>query len=114
MLPAERIVVAQLAAFNARNIDAFAGCFSDDIEMRDFPDHQLVVAGIKELRARYSTLFLRPGLRVESVHRFCLGEVVCDHQRIHGLHREAVELMCFFHVVDGRIVRVTYTHGPGF
>ena len=114
MLPSERTVIAQLAAFNARNLDAFAGCYSDDVEMRSFPDHQLVVAGMKELRARYSTLFLRPGLRVESVHRFCMGEVVCDHQRIHGLHPEPVELMAFFHVEDGRIVRVVFAHGPGF
>lgn len=115
MTQAERVVLAQLAAFNAKDMDAFAGCFSHDIEMRTFPDNGLVVAGQKELRARYSTLFLYPGgLRVESVHRFCMGDVVCDHQRIHGLHAEPTELMCFFHIDDGRIVKVLYAHGPGF
>lgn len=49
-------VARQLAAYNARDLDAFAACYTDDVVLEDARAGAFV-RGLDQLRQRYGALF---------------------------------------------------------
>jgi hypothetical protein len=87
------VVIAQLEGYNARDIDAFAGTFTDDIivydletpagSATDVPSERF--RGIAALRARYGAQFTtHPNQRSTVVSRQVLGDYVFDLEYITG------------------------------
>ncbi|WBQ11490.1 nuclear transport factor 2 family protein [Hyphomonadaceae bacterium ML37] len=100
----------QLAAYNARDLDAFAACFAPDVEVYDFPG-VLVVQGRDAFRARYVERFKSEGLHAIAVHRAVIGERVIDHERVwlDGPGKSApVDLVVIYTVRGGLIARVDF------
>ncbi|MGP1276446.1 MAG: nuclear transport factor 2 family protein [Caulobacterales bacterium] len=101
---------AQLAAYNARDLDAFAACFSDDVEVYDFPG-ALSLKGREAFRVRYVERFKSEGLHAIAVHRAVIGARVIDHERV-WLEGEAksapIDLVVIYTVRDGLIARVDF------
>jgi hypothetical protein len=50
------LAAAQLAAYNAKDLDAFCACYSDDVSVLD-ADGQTTLLGQAAFRARYDGLF---------------------------------------------------------
>lgn len=100
----------QLAAYNARDLDAFAACFAPDVEVYDFPG-ALVVQGRDAFRARYVERFRSEGLHAIAVHRAVIGERVIDHERVwlDGPGKGApIDLVVIYTVRAGLIARVDF------
>jgi len=77
-------VDAQLAAYNARDVDAFIACYTADCTIDDGEGTRLMT-GHDEMRARYRALFdASPNLHCEIVHRTRIGDYVLDEESISG------------------------------
>lgn len=106
----ERLAEAQLVAYNARDLDAFAACFADDVEVYDFPG-VLSLKGRDAFRARYVERFKAEGLEAIAVHRAVIGSRVIDHERVwlEGRGKSApIDLVVIYTVRDGFIARVDF------
>ncbi|MGX6648051.1 nuclear transport factor 2 family protein [Maricaulaceae bacterium MS644] len=104
------IAERQLAAYNARDLDAFAACFAEDVEVYDFPGVR-VLSGREAFRARYEARFQNEGLEAVAVHRTVIGPRVIDHERVwfDGRGRsEPVDLVVVYTVRDAVIARVDF------
>ncbi|MCA3005726.1 MAG: nuclear transport factor 2 family protein [Planctomycetaceae bacterium] len=79
------IVQAQLDAYNARDIDAFAATFTDDAVAYDLDSNTRRFAGMPALRERCGAQFVRcPAQRSLVVSRNVVGLYVFDLELITG------------------------------
>jgi hypothetical protein len=77
-------VEAQLAAYNARDLEAFVACYTPDCRAEDGAGNRLF-AGHAEMRERYGAMFAAsPGLHARIVHRTRIGRYVLDEEEITG------------------------------
>ena len=77
-------VDAQLAAYNAHDVDAFMVCYSADCVVDDADGTRLLTAHT-EMRTRYVALFQNsPKLHCEIVSRIVIGDYVIDEESITG------------------------------
>ncbi len=77
-------VDAQLAAYNARDVEAFLACYNADCAIDDGEGTRLMT-GHADMRARYRTLFDgSPSLHCDIVHRTRIGDYVLDEESISG------------------------------
>lgn len=100
----------QLAAYNARDLDAFAACFAEDVEVYDFPG-VLSLSGREAFRARFIERFKSEGLEAIAVHRAVIGNRVIDHERVWLEGREngaPIDLVVIYTVQGGFIARVDF------
>ena len=77
-------VDAQLAAYNAHDVDAFMACYRTDCVVDD-GDGTRLLTGHTEMRPRYVALFQSsPKLHCEIVSRIVIGDYVIDEESITG------------------------------
>ncbi len=77
-------VDAQLAAYNARDVDAFIACYCPDCAIDDGAGSRLMT-GHAEMQVRYQALFDgSPNLHCVIVHRTRIGDYVIDEESISG------------------------------
>jgi hypothetical protein len=77
-------VDAQLAAYNARDVDALVACYQPDCTIDDGAGARLMT-GHAEMQARYRALFDgSPNLHCVIVHRTRIGDYVIDEESIGG------------------------------
>ena len=90
-------VEAQLAAYNAHDVDAFMRCYTQDCVIEDGAGTRLLT-GHAEMRPRYVSLFASsPNLHCKIASRICIGDYVIDEERITGRVpdlRHAVVIYC--------------------
>ena len=106
--PLSAIIDAQIAAYNAQDIDAFLGFFREDFEFWDFPD-TLRFKGRKEAQTRYEALFgANPNLRARVLTRIVRAPLVVDHEHLTGHARrgEGINGVVIYELVDGLIAKV--------
>ncbi|MEO1658931.1 MAG: nuclear transport factor 2 family protein [Pseudomonadota bacterium] len=107
-LDAEGVVQRQVDAYNARDIDAFADLFADDVEVYDFPN-TLIVKGKKVFRQRYAERFLHnPDLHAEIHRRFAAGRYVVDFETPRGAQFGDAPAVAIYEVADGLITKVWF------
>lgn len=75
------VIERQLAAYQAKNLDAFVACYAPDVELYEFPD-KLLAKGAAALRERYQARFADPILRAEIIGRVTIGDKVIDREQI--------------------------------
>jgi hypothetical protein len=103
------LVQRQLDAYNAHDLERFAACFSDDIRLFRMPSTTPTTVGKPALRAFYAEhRFSIPALRAELLARIACGDKVVDHERVHGLGEDPVEMIAVYQVRDGVIVEVWF------
>jgi len=106
MTPAE-LVQEQLEAYNARDLARFLACFSDDVCVYRPPHGEPVIEGKAAFGDFYAReRFIHEGLRAELVNRIVLGDKVFDHELIHGISEQPVEMAVCFVVENGLITKV--------
>jgi uncharacterized protein (TIGR02246 family) len=107
-MSAPDVVEAQLAAYNAQDLDAFCACFADDCVIADL-NGAVTQAGIDQIRERYATMFaLHPENKARIVHRIAVGDVVIDHEEVSRTPGQSFEAVAIYTVKNGRIARVDF------
>jgi hypothetical protein len=110
MTTALRMVQRQLDAYNARDIDAFAACFTEDVQLHELHDSSVIAEGRQALRTLYQDLFERcPKLHAMLLNRIENGDVVVDHERVSGMGEEDQEAVAIYRVRDGLIQQVWFS-----
>lgn len=100
-------VSAQLEAYNARDIERFVPCFTDDCVVEDGRGNVLM-SGSAEMREKYGAMFASsPNLFCTIVTRIRAGDYVVDEERVVG--REAggeLHVMVAYRLAGERIAHV--------
>ncbi len=111
-LNAIRLAQRQLDAYNARDVDAFVACFSDDVEVRDFPSGALSErsSGGAAFRASYAKFFTeKPDVRCNLTGRIVKGNVVMDEEFITGFpDGKTMRAVAIYETREDKIFRVTF------
>ena len=79
------LIDAEVAAYQARDVERFLTYFSPDVKIMDGSGRTLM-EGAQALRSYYGPLFAdSPNLDVIIVARIAVGQFVIDHERIEGM-----------------------------
>ena len=103
-------VRAQLAAYNARDIDAFIDCYAEDCVVEDGAG-TVAMRGRAAMRESYAAMFTAsPELNCRLVSRIVLDEYVLDEERVTGragLPDES-HVVAVYRVAEGLIQHVRF------
>jgi hypothetical protein len=103
---AERVVQAQVDAFNRRDVEAFMATYAPGAIHWEYPA-DTVFAGAARIRAHYTELFADPDasrLHATVRSRMVKGRFVIDEEYIVGLPADDPHVsVIIYEVVDGRI-----------
>jgi hypothetical protein len=103
----EALVQLQLDAYNARDLQRFTACYSDQVKVFRPPAPEPVLEGKAAFADYYATQrFNCPGLHAQLVNRMVLGRRVVDHERITGIGDQPLEMAVVYEVADGLIQAV--------
>jgi hypothetical protein len=76
------ITQAQLDAYNAQDLEAYCGYFTDDVVVANVGG-EVTGQGIEAYRTRYRDAFARfPANKAELLARIVLADTVIDHERV--------------------------------
>jgi hypothetical protein len=108
MSPAE-VVNAQLDAYNARDIEAFAMTYAEGACVYKMPHSELIFEGRRQIVEHYgSRTFANEALHAQVLARLVIGNKVIDHERTVGLRPGPVEVMVVYEVSDDLIQAVWF------
>lgn len=99
----------QVEAYNARDIEAFAACYAEDVVIVDAAGAELT-RGRAKLAEQYGRWFGRnPELHVEIVSRIEIGPFVIDAELVSGTPDGDNQAVAIYRVADdGLIDRVQF------
>jgi hypothetical protein len=106
------IVQRQLEAYNARDLEAFAATYAEEIEIWRMPNLEPAIVGMAKLRETYRMRFESPGLHADIGARIVIGNKVIDHERVVGIREHPIEAVAVYEVEAGLIRRVWFYY-PG-
>lgn len=109
----EAVVQAQLAAYNARDLDAFLATYAGDAQLFEHPS-KLLASGGAQMRERYAARFAEPNLHAVVVKRIVMGNFVIDHERITRTFPEGTgvqDAIAMYEVQGTLITRVWFIFG---
>ena len=103
------IAQAQLDAYNAQDLDAYCGFFTDDLVVANL-NGAVTTQGAAAFRAKYAQVFAEfPQNRVELLNRIVLGETVIDHERvIRKAGAEPFEVGAIYTFAGDKIARIDF------
>ncbi|PIF75098.1 hypothetical protein CLU95_2238 [Variovorax sp. 54] len=111
--PPEAVVQRQLAAYNAKDLDAWLATYAEDARQFELAG-KLLAAGHAELRARTAIRFAEPDLHARLLQRSVMGNVVIDHEVVTRNFPEGigtVEMVCVYVVRQGLIQTASFEIG---
>ena len=104
----ELLVQQQLAAYNARDIDAFLLPYSDSVELYAYPG-KLMGKGKEAMRQSYTGMFQQvTQLHCELVNRMVIGNVVIDHESVSGFGPKPLRAIAIYTITNGKIQKVEF------
>jgi putative hydrolases of HD superfamily len=107
------VVQRQLDAYNARDIDAFMPCWTDDCQCYEFPD-RLLVAGHAQLRQRHVERFQDVALHGKLIQRMTLDDLVVDREivtRTFPQGQGEIDVIAMYQLQDGKISKAWFRFG---
>lgn len=105
----EEAAQAQLDAYNARDVVAFAEVYADDVQLLTLKTGERFCAGKEELRLRYAPMFERcTDLHCRLVSRTVCGNVVIDEERVTGQITGEIHAVAVYEVINGLIQRAWF------
>lgn len=102
----DKIVQKQVEAFNARDLESFANCYSEDVVVKNFPSDTLYI-GRQQLKDNYKTFYsTTPSIEVKVSSRIIIGSTVIDQEfvTIGGKQKQQVAI----YETDGLIKSMTF------
>jgi len=108
-------VVEQLiAAYNAKNIEAFISLYDENVEFYAFPN-ELMFKGKEKLIARYGIMFKKlKCIQSSPIKRIVHGNIVIDHELSETCSKDAkvvdkrAEFVTSYQVDNGKITKVLF------
>lgn len=101
-------VEEQLDAFNARDLERFLACYSDDIVIEDGAG-ELIYAGIAAMRENYTLSFSHyPQVDCRITNRIRIGNYVIDEERITGMGPTERHAVAIYRVEGEKIKHVRF------
>jgi hypothetical protein len=108
----EAFAQRQLEAYNARDLERFVAEYTEDVVAYRLPEAEPVLVGKQAFAEHYrKNRFSLPGLRAEVVNRMVFGNKVIDHERVHGVGAEAMEVAAIYEVTPQGISKVWFLSG---
>lgn len=107
------VVERQLAAYNAKDLDAFMAFYAPDAELIELPDKPLAKSAAA-MRERYRQRFADPILHCTIANRIVIGNKVIDHERIRRTWPEGPgtwEAVAIYEVRGALVQRVWFIFG---
>ncbi|MFN9810556.1 MAG: nuclear transport factor 2 family protein [Deltaproteobacteria bacterium] len=99
-------VEAQLEAYNARDVDRFVACFTEDVVVEDARGARLL-EGRDAFRASYGAMFAAsPGLHCRAIARLRAGAFVVDEERVTGRGPDELHVIVVYTLRDDLIAHV--------
>ncbi len=81
-----QLAQAQLDAYNAHDVEAFASVYSDDVQLIDLSTGKIFCNGISDLREHYARKFAEtPAMHCRLVSRIDCPPFVIDEEDVTGL-----------------------------
>jgi hypothetical protein len=106
------VVQRQLEAYNRHDLKAFLDCYGEDARIIRLPALEPWLTGKAQIEAFYaSNRFNVPTLKAEILHRITFGNKVVDHERVHGLADNSVDVVVVYEVIQDWIEQVWF-HRP--
>jgi hypothetical protein len=105
-----RVVQRQLDAYNARDLEAFAATYTDEVTIYRLPATQPAIAGKAQLREVYRQRFASPNLHADILSRIVMGNKVIDHERVTGIGEKPLEAVAVYEVAGGLIKTVWFLY----
>lgn len=103
------VAEAQLVAYNARDLDAFAACFHESVKAELVMSGETLFEGMDELRVFYTRRFSNPDLHAYVTHRIPLGNVVIDHEEVTGMiPGKTIPVVAIYEIEDEKIKSVRF------
>ena len=111
---AQRLVRAQVDAYNRHDLDAFANTYAADATFYAFPD-TLVGRGQEMLRAQYGQVFANsPNLHVSVIGELVAGKYVILEELLTGSQGpDSSKHVVIYEVTNGKISRVWFLPPTG-
>ncbi len=109
----ERIVQAQLDAYNARDLEAWLETYSEDAQQYLLHTGELAT-GRDAIRKRMEERFRDPELHANLIHRITMENIVVDHELVARTFPDGlglVEMVCIYEVSHDKIVKATFAIG---
>jgi hypothetical protein len=104
-------VIAQVAAYNAHDVDGFVACYATDAEIVDGGSGRTLMSGHAEMRERYARLFAtHPDAHADIRERMREGDWVVDHELVHTGGEQRGYVVAY-RLRDGLISRVLILGG---
>ena len=89
-------VERQLEAYNARDVERFVACFTDDVVVED-GEGRTLMTGRAEFREAYAAMFAAsPALHCRVVSRARAGRYVVDEERVAGRGPEELHVLVVY------------------
>lgn len=107
------VIQRQLAAYNAKDIDALLATYAMDAEQYTLHG-ECLAKGHEDMRARFLTRFTEPDLHARLLSRTVMGQIVVDLELITRNFPEGLgtlEMLCVYDVKDGLIQKVSFATG---
>lgn len=106
---AERVVQAQLEAYNRRDVQAFVATYAPTVRIYNHPD-QLQLSGLDQLTEAYAKFFAdSPDLHATVSTRIVQGNYVIDREHVTGLaDGTEIRAVAIYEVRDDRIQAVWF------
>lgn len=108
--PAQRVVRAQVDAYNRHDLDAFAATYAADIAFYFFPETTAVARGQGALRAQYGQLFINtPNIHVSIGRERVMGNFVLLEELLSGTPAgDTTKHIVIYEVRHDKIARVWF------
>lgn len=105
------VVDAQFAYYNAHNVEAFASCYAENVEMVYLDGSRPAIRGRAELLEKFAFLRTMPKeMGVQIAQRTLTGPVVIDKEHVVGLPSGKIvpDMAAIYEVRNGQIVKVWF------
>ncbi len=97
----DKIVQKQVESFNARDLDAFANCYTNNVLVTNYPSDTITV-GRQQMKAGYKSFYEKtPNVEVKVSNRITIGATVIDHEVVTIDGRQNLQVAIY--EVDGLI-----------
>lgn len=106
----EKIVQANLDAYNNHDIDLFMSFFDKNIVLKNFQDQKITAQGIEAVRAIYEPYFkASPQLHSKILNRMVFDNKVIDYEYITGArgNTEPFQIIMIYEVINNKITTMT-------
>lgn len=109
-----QVIEKLVAAYNAKNAQAFADCFADDAKIYEHPSFP-AQASKNEILPYYEKLFAEfPDNRTEVLYRIEMGNRVVDHERVRRSPQDVpFEVLTIYEIKNNLIQRVDFILNSG-